>query len=145
MREILFKGKTEEGKWVKGVFIPDCLESQSKQQVEWGFIKTYKLDDEGKIHSKVVEVMRNTVCQYTGLKDINGKRIYEGDILQRQRVHKMFVGKVVYKDGAFIVENAKDAMWDGDLLCLLLDDTNQGMVSVTKIGNAFDNPNLLVW
>ena len=147
MRKILFRAKTDEdeSKWVKGVFIPDCLETIHKQQLEWGFIKTYKLDQDGKVLSKTHQVQRHTVGQYTGIRDEQGKRIWEGDILQRQGLHKLFVGKVVYKDGAFMVEYVTDGHWDADLLCMLLDDTNNGRCTARKIGNVFDNPELLVW
>jgi uncharacterized phage protein (TIGR01671 family) len=66
MREILFKGKrVDNGEWLEGYY-------------------AYNIDDD--IHiiyttadRFAIEVVGATVCQYTGLIDRNGKRIFEGD------------------------------------------------------------------
>jgi len=76
------------------------------------------------------------LMQYTGLKDKNGKEIYEGDIIQDTDSHE--IGQVY---------------WDNDSLCwqALFDDNDSwGFVSqkgkdnhCEVIGNIYENPELL--
>ena len=66
MREILFKAKRwSDGKWVYG----DLNHLQDSVIIHW-YNNGCRVAD---------EVDPSTVCQYTGLKDKNGKRIFEGD------------------------------------------------------------------
>ncbi|MEK5272571.1 YopX family protein [Aeribacillus sp. FSL K6-8394] len=68
---------------------------------------------------------------FTGLKDKNGKEIYDGDIVKSDNGES--IDKIVYKQGAFYVESLK-----GDLLDELLSD-----VETEVIGNIFQDGDLL--
>ena len=54
----------------------------------------------------LTQIDPNTICQYTGIKDTNGKEIWEGDFL-RSEVFGMISGYVVYNDNkaCFCVED----------------------------------------
>ena len=131
MREILFRGKrVENGEWVFGSY---GFEPRRKG----AFGQTINdLDHErhyivSKKNYEYWEVAPETVCEYTGVTDKNGKRIFEGDILSDGDD----AYKVRFEDGIFW---ADDSHYTTDLF------TAVHMAKINEaIGNIHDNPELL--
>ena len=136
MREILFRGKrTDNGEWVYGNLVRGCDEKYA-YMVEFG---------NRELCRNYVNVNPDTVGQYTGLKDKNGTKIFEGDIVLVPYIDPIFKctwndtspcewATVKYCDGVFCVEYIES----GDKFTLSAMD---GYMEI--IGNIYDNPELL--
>ena len=128
----LFKAKRlDNGEWVTGSLIT-CEDGTCKIAIRY-------LDDSANIAILICayEVDRDTICQCTGLKDKNGKLIWENDVVKgkyynRGRSHR-HIGQVKYIYGAYKVVGVKQ--YTG--YHVILDG------SYKIIGNIFDNPELL--
>lgn len=135
MREILFRGKrVDNGEWVEGIFSPYnwsvFFEREKKPQI-------IILSDNKSIDGLWCEVIPETVGQYTGLTDKNGKKIFNGDIVKHYHDKKSpesySVGVIFYDEDHFrwkiIIENG--------IYCI-------GKDCVYEItGNIYDNPELI--
>lgn len=78
-RDILFKAKRKDNnEWVYGHYMQDGLgnhyiiEIKKQEEKDYYFGKTYRY----------IEVILETVCQYTGLKDKNEVKVFENDIVK---------------------------------------------------------------
>lgn len=131
MRKILFRGKHIhvhpknehlDGRWVYGYL---CDEN---------YINSPELEGE-------LLVDPETVCQYTGLTDKNGRKIFEGDILSGERYHDYGQGGEYVPDKCVIEWNEKRAAFDP---VYWWRGYNHDLANYEIIGNIFDNPELIV-
>ena len=125
----LFKAKRiDTGEWVQG-YLYGIWE---KIYILWGMTNDIP---------NMIEVDPTTICQCTGLKDKNGRLIWENDIVKclynyygEKGVYKCVdIGKVIYKEDicCFVATNGKNA------------DYKWWEEEKEVIGNIFDNPELL--
>jgi hypothetical protein len=141
MREILFRGQTRKygekvrmgdgqklpGHWVYG----GVLQGIGSHSIIYGYENA---DNQSGVFDKRC-VHTDTLGQFTGLTDKNGKKIFEGDILKRTNGNK-YVWYVDYKNCAFCA-NQSNCNYSCELGELL------DQIELEVIGNIHDNPELL--
>ena len=129
MREILFKAKRiDNGEWIYGNLLQTdddgvCI---IQNYVPHHLLKQY-------------EINPDTICQYTGLTDKNGQKIWENDIVRRTDLHlteQPSVGIVEYdvENTAFVIH------W---IDVVNYSPTYPWKDKIEVIDNVFDNPELL--
>ena len=115
MREILFRGKRiDNGEWV-----------------EWNMITGIPHD---------IHILDNTICQCTGLRDKNGKLIWENDICDRKEQYPEIVK---YRDGDWTLDYSYVSHKERGACYCNLGFYAEERKCVEVIGNIFDNPELL--
>ena len=143
MREILFRGKCKDtGKWYTGYYI-------HLHKTTYCFKEDYDRFKDNDIHQIVfeqmtdwglpnqhlrVDVIPETIGQYTGLADKNGTKIFEGDIVSISGELKG-IYTCVWEEHNFEYEFDNKTMSFG-LACVHSDD-------IKVVGNIYDNPELL--
>lgn len=137
MRTIKFRGKRiKDGKWIYG----DLVENQGRFYIYHACTETTLSDEESTITIVATKVQNETVGQFTGLYDKNGKEIYEGDIVQldyittlgKHRIGLSFEVKWCTQEGCWVG-------WDG-----FVENTLQQTHKMFVVkGNIYDNPELL--
>lgn len=117
MREILFKAKRlDNGEWVHGYIVRHPSAVQIGESSSW-YIHVPPVDPDD--NGGVFNVDSDTVCQYTGLTDKNGAKIFEGDKLS-DKYGDTGVVKFGWSYGAcgFFCEGVVDDITDNDLLVI---------------------------
>ena len=134
MREILFKAKACNGEWVEGLL--------AHKDNKW-----YISNKAGKPFA--FEVRPETICQYTGLTDKNGNKIWENDVLKIARTSDS-IGDYYYPPLDYPVNVV--VKWD---LCAWMWETIEKRkhyisfpdawchYEAEVISNVFDNPELV--
>ena len=134
MHDIEFRGKqTDNGEWVYGVPTKD---GRGKMVMVENIFKYKEYNCRG---ANCLYVDENTVGQYTGLKDKNGTKIFEGDIVKRFLLGKMYIFQIVYDNGrtSFIGQaGIKFTTFD-------YDPAEFDSAEFEVVGNIHDNPELL--
>ena len=143
MREILFRGKrVDSGEWVEGNFIKDNW-GDTYGELIYGILQDREAPA-GLAGWIPKRVLPETVGEYTGLTDKNGKKIFEGDILQ----DKFGQIKIVdYSDewGAFRTCFVRALNDEGKIVATVGGASFVGTIwrKYEVIGNIHDNPELL--
>lgn len=122
MRQILFRGKrVDNGEWV----CDNSVLFFSEKTKIYGALNEWR----------EIEVIPETVGQYTGVIDKNGKKVFEGDVVE----YAGSCGEIVFVErrGAFMSR-------ERDMYCEWLSNLPQyGTGIVEIIGNIYDNKEIL--
>ena len=124
MREIIFRGKRfDNGEWIEGnLFIPDRDDTPTEICIGTNIVRIS------------YDVQPETIGQYTGLTDKNGKKIFEGDIVKMYLTNGAEIGYIKYENKScrFLFIDEYSFGYGFDDTCL-----------PEVIGNIHDNPKLL--
>ena len=165
-REIEFRGKTEDGRWIHGDFLHAWGSVMIQYEIE--------LNDENTYNAEDVDV--DTVGQFTGLTCKSGKKIYECDIIRFYKIEEIsfdeesewkieeYADSVIFDCGRFVLNNEREldlAYLTADYRCspdssldeeygyiVNQDDypfikTMNDTLCAEVIGNIYDDPELL--
>jgi uncharacterized phage protein (TIGR01671 family) len=132
MKEILFRGKTLTGRWVEGAYY--------KQEEFYGDKEDAHIIITSKENLTYDQALEFAICtpetvgQFVGLTDKNGKKIFEGDIV--------FISGDVNETCVCIWEEDNfDYEFENETMSIYICGVHKDEVEV--IGNIHDNPELL--
>lgn len=134
MRDILFRGKrTDNGEWVYGLL---CRVGDTYANIR-------RMDT-----AVLYSVLTNTIGQFTGLTDKNGRKIFEGDILEgirygnEERAEVLWIDKAASWGIRYSFREKKESGYTSWLNSAWFRSINDARAPVV-IGNILDNPKLL--
>lgn len=123
-REIKFRGRKPNGKWLYGYLL-------GNEKGHLAIVQPFKINSYNERSKCEVEI--DTIGQFTGSTDKNGKEIYEGDILKADYYDTLH--EVVFSDtvGAFMLDEIPST---GDIVVIGYEDIASHF---EVIGNIHDN------
>ena len=137
MREILFKGKKKDnGEWIEGYLMDGGMPGEKRI-----FIGKLVIGKWTVTADEFDEVDPDTICEYTGLTDKNGKKIWENDIVLVTNKNycsgkiESSIGNIFITFGTWYIGGKTQ-----DRLYSINNDT---IFQNELVGNIFDNPELL--
>ncbi|MFC0903742.1 YopX family protein [Clostridium sp. MT-14] len=158
MRECKFRGRAicdyeqfgiigiKKNTWVYGYYYKDVEEIDDEQSFEYVSYIRMPYGD----HYVDIEIIPETVGEYTGLRDKNGREIYEGDICKELYEDGMETGEILqiiwsgyYKfdakviKGGVLTEGLNFPLWHWDKR------EENGYRQLEVIGNIYENPEIL--
>lgn len=151
IREIIFKGfhpctngtsvikvngKEISGKWVEGFY---CKATRHWHKYgihkDWIIKSTFQNGGYFVLMSRY-PVVPETVCQFTGLKDNYGKKIFEGDVVREITRYAILdeinIGEISFRDGSVWID------YDGDKPYHLLNQLDIESHYIEVVGDIFD-------
>ena len=140
-REILFRGKRiDNGKMVEGSYCPKKAGNYEGDRFveEIQHLIIVNMNGGG---YQYAEVDPETVCQYTGLTDKNGRKIFEGDIVA-------YVDMTSTENGYAEMDCVGEVVWDKEEACFhvterISAESWEVLQECNVTGNIFDNPELM--
>ena len=136
----LYRSKRcDNGEWVEGNRIDDGVTGQVFIHAAGNTVnESDKVGEDGCLRFVAFEVDPSTICQCTGIKDKNGKLIWENDIVNVSTNKGNTLCEVRYADNV-----AQFQLWQSKTLPKTSTVLNLGNYEEEVIGNIFDNPELL--
>lgn len=145
-REILFKAKRTDGEWAEGYYF-GMIHTDGRHAHHFIIPLGADLSLGTPIEKIQVEIDPSTICQYTGLTDGNGRKVWENDIIKYHFGDTYALIKYGGYQSCFDSRKAGHigfyADWQGEKD--LRKDLGYwiNMINTPIIGNLFDNPELL--
>lgn len=137
MREILFRAKRiDNGEWVEGYY--GIKGKGTDIENHYIMVPTFQSsvgNYDYMCYFTDVHIDPETICQYTGLKDKKGNRIWENDIVRIKNSMDEGIGNIEFYGGMWYV--------DGEPSNSLHDIVEYDDGELEVIGNIFDTPELL--
>ena len=143
MRKIEYRGIDKNSNtWVYGFYYEEasplvCIGDKEEDKGYIVFANPYECSDWGMPRQMLrAEIKKDTLGEFTGIKDKTKNKIYENDIVRLIGCitgdNRVITGKVVMEEGAWWIYSEKQAerLWDET-------------AEVIKLGNIYENPEIL--